>query len=51
MKRLLLDTHVLLWWLADDPQLGVGARAAIADPRNQVFVSAATTWEIAIKTS
>lgn len=49
MKRLLLDTHVLLWWLADDPQLGDVARAAIADPRNQVFVSAATPWEIAIK--
>lgn len=50
MKRLLLDTHVLLWWLADAPQLGMAAREAIADPRNQVFVSAATTWEIAIKT-
>ncbi len=50
MKRLLLDTPVLLWWLADDPQLGAGARAAIADPRNQIYVSAVSTWEIAIKT-
>lgn len=50
MKRLLLDTHVLLWWLADDPQLGTGARAAIADPRNQIYISAVSTWEIAIKT-
>jgi PIN domain nuclease of toxin-antitoxin system len=49
VKRLLLDTHVLLWWLADDPALGTSARALIADARNEVFVSAASTWEIAIK--
>lgn len=49
MKRLLLDTHVLLWWLADDPVLGAAARAHIADSRNEVFVSAASTWEISIK--
>ncbi len=47
--RLLLDAHVLLWWLADDPALGTDARALIADPVNEVFVSAATVWEIAIK--
>jgi PIN domain nuclease of toxin-antitoxin system len=46
---LLLDTHALLWWLADDPQLTDGARAAIASPRSSVMVSAATAWEIAIK--
>ncbi len=49
MRRLLLDTHTFLWWLGGDPSLGERARAAIADPRNQVFVSAATGWEIAIK--
>ncbi|MBK1692230.1 type II toxin-antitoxin system VapC family toxin [Ectothiorhodospira mobilis] len=49
MRRLLLDTHTFLWWLSGDPSLGERARAAIADPRNQVFVSAATGWEIAIK--
>ncbi|PWG61610.1 type II toxin-antitoxin system VapC family toxin [Spiribacter halobius] len=49
MRRLLLDTHTFLWWLSADPSLGERARAAIADPRNQVFVSAATGWEIAIK--
>jgi PIN domain nuclease of toxin-antitoxin system len=49
MQRLLLDTHAFLWWLADDPQLGERARKAVADQRNQVFVSAATGWEIAIK--
>lgn len=51
MKRLLLDTHVLLWWLSDDARLGDSARKAIADPRNEVFVSAASTWEISIKRS
>jgi PIN domain nuclease of toxin-antitoxin system len=46
--RLLLDTHVLLWWLADDPSLPAAARGAIAD-EPEVFVSAASAWEIAIK--
>jgi PIN domain nuclease of toxin-antitoxin system len=49
MRRLLLDTHVLLWWLADNPALGRKARKLIADPRNEVFISAVTSWEIAIK--
>jgi PIN domain nuclease of toxin-antitoxin system len=47
--RLLLDAHALLWWLADDPTLVPDARTAIADPTNDVFVSAATVWEIALK--
>jgi PIN domain nuclease of toxin-antitoxin system len=51
LKRLLLDTHVLLWWLSDDPRLGQTARQVIADPRNQVYISAASTWEISIKRS
>ena len=51
MKRLLLDTHVLLWWLSDDTQLGQITRQAIADPRNDVYISAASTWEISIKRS
>lgn len=46
---LLLDTHILLWWLADDPQLPTAAREAIASPDNEVMVSAAAVWEIAIK--
>ena len=49
--RLLLDTHVLLWWLADDAQLVKTARAIIANPDNDVLVSAASLWEIAIKTA
>jgi PIN domain nuclease of toxin-antitoxin system len=49
--RLLLDTHVLLWYLADDPALPRRAREAIVDGHNAVFVSAATAWEIGIKKS
>jgi PIN domain nuclease of toxin-antitoxin system len=45
----LLDTHVLLWWLADDPRLGASARSAIAAGDRPVFVSAATIWEVSIK--
>jgi len=46
---LLLDTHVFLWWDMLAPDLGPSARAAITNPTNRVFVSAASTWEIAIK--
>lgn len=49
MKRLLLDTHVFLWWLADDPLLGARARSEIVNGRNAIHVSAATVWEISIK--
>jgi PIN domain nuclease of toxin-antitoxin system len=46
---LLLDTHVLLWWL-DDPQLlSKAARKAIGEGRNAVYISAAVAWEISIK--
>jgi PIN domain nuclease of toxin-antitoxin system len=45
---LLLDTHALLWWLADEG-LSPAARDAIADPTNVVSVSAASAWEISIK--
>jgi PIN domain nuclease of toxin-antitoxin system len=49
--RLLLDTHALLWWLADSPVLSIEARTAIANADNLVAVSAATAWEISIKRS
>jgi PIN domain nuclease of toxin-antitoxin system len=45
----LLDTHVLLWWLADDPALSTKARHVISDEKNIIFVSAASAWEITIK--
>lgn len=47
--RLLLDTHVLLWWLSDSALLSEGAQEAIAEGGNEVFVSAATIWETGIK--
>lgn len=49
--RLLLDTHVLLWWLSDDRKLVKEAREIIANPNNDVFISAASAWEISIKAS
>ena len=47
--NLLLDTHVLLWWLNGDPTLSEKSQAAIADSQNLVFISAVTVWEIRIK--
>ena len=49
MQRLLLDTHVLLQALADDPGMAPATRNVITDPVNEVFVSAVSVWEIAIK--
>lgn len=46
---LLFDTHVLLWFLRDDPQLSATAKAAIEDGGNRKLVSVASCWEIAIK--
>ena len=45
---LLLDTHVLLWWLADSRRLRASWRAAIGDPATRVLVSAVSVWEMAI---
>lgn len=47
--RLLLDTHVLIWWLRRDPKLGVKTRHAIASPENAVMISVATPWEMTVK--
>jgi PIN domain nuclease of toxin-antitoxin system len=47
--RALLDTHTFLWWNLDDPQISSPAREFISDGSNQVFLSAASAWEIAIK--
>ncbi len=46
---LLLDTHVLAWWLLDSPRLGPGARAAIADTDRLILVSTVSVWEMAQK--
>jgi PIN domain nuclease of toxin-antitoxin system len=47
--KLLLDTHILLWWLADDAALSDHVLDAISNPDNVVSVSAVSLWEIAIK--
>jgi len=49
LKRYLLDTHIFLWWLSGNSSLGPTAREVIASGMNDVYVSAATTWEISIK--
>ena len=47
--KLPIDTHILLWWLDDDPALPVWASSVIANPEHVVSVSAASVWEISIK--
>lgn len=47
--RLLLDTHVFLWWLGDDASLSARLRKIIAAPENEVFVSSVSAFEIATK--
>ena len=49
--RLLLDTHAFLCFITDDPQLSPDAKTLIADPANEIFVSPASFWEVAIKVS
>ena len=49
MKRVLVDTHTFLWWLANDSALGDISRDLLREPRNEVYVSAASIWEISIK--
>ena len=49
--RLLLDTHIFLWWMDDAPQLEERLRAEIADPKNEVFLSSVVIWEITIKSA
>jgi PIN domain nuclease of toxin-antitoxin system len=47
--RLLLDTHTLLWWVANDPALSVQADQLLNDSTHEVFVSAASAWEATTK--
>lgn len=49
--RYLLDTHTFLWWNMDDAQLSSLAKELIADGNNEIFLSASSAWEIAIKTA
>jgi PIN domain nuclease of toxin-antitoxin system len=47
--KLLLDTHAVIWFTEDAPQLSTSAAAAIQDPGNDILLSAVVAWEIAIK--
>ena len=49
--KLLLDTHALLWFIGNNPELSKASRQSIEDPANDKFVSAVSLWEIAIKIS
>src|ERR1035437_2421528 len=49
--KLLLDTHALLWFIGNDPQLSAPARENIENPAHEKFVSAASLWKIAVKLS
>lgn len=49
--KLLLDTHAALWWLAGDERVGGAAAEQLLDDTNQVLLSAAVVWEVAIKRS
>jgi PIN domain nuclease of toxin-antitoxin system len=49
--KVLIDTHTFLWWNTEDPLLSVHAKEIIADGQNEIFLSAASVWEIVIKTA
>jgi PIN domain nuclease of toxin-antitoxin system len=49
--RVLLDTQAFLWWVSGAGRLTAHARATIADPGTEVFLSVASAWEIAIKSA
>ena len=49
--KVLIDTHTFLWWNTEDPLLSIRAKEIIADGKNEIFLSAASVWEIVIKTA
>jgi len=51
VTRLLLDTHLVLWWLNGDPRLPQAVVERVQAPEAEVFVSQASLWEMAIKVS
>jgi PIN domain nuclease of toxin-antitoxin system len=49
--RVLLDTHAFLWFITDDAKLSATGKVTIADPANDILISPASYWEVAIKVS
>ena len=47
--RLLLDTHIFLWFVSGDKKLAIALREVIRDPQNEIFLSVVSLWEIIIK--
>ena len=44
--KFLLDMHIFLWWILEDPKLSGSAENTLADPENALYLSAASTWEM-----
>nr|MBF0223206.1 type II toxin-antitoxin system VapC family toxin [Desulfobulbaceae bacterium] len=51
MKKILLDTHTFIWWVEGSPQLTCNAQKQIENTKNECFLSLASSWEMAIKSS
>ena len=51
MMKYLLDTHIFIWWVLDNPKLSENNKAAIANTNNLIYLSSASTWEMIIKSS
>ncbi len=49
--KYLLDTHIFLWWVLNHPKLSKNAEEVISNPLNEIFLSAASTWEMMIKSN
>src|SRR5947209_11620695 len=49
--RLLIDTHTFLWFVTNDPLLSAAGLALVVDPSNEILISPASFWEVAIKVS
>lgn len=49
MTPVMIDSHILIWWLLDSPELKPNLKTLLANPTQKVYVSAASVWEIAIK--
>ena len=47
--RLLLDTHIFLWFVSGDKKLSMSLREAVSSPQNEIFLSVISLWEIMIK--
>lgn len=47
--KLLLDTHVFLWWNEADPRLSHRVRQLLSDPANSLYLSVASAWEMTLK--